>query len=225
MTSPTIETWHTDRHEEDAMGPSHVPIWRRMIELVPERDLTQADVLDFGCNQGGFLRQLHATRPFRRGIGVDIAVDSLAAAMAMRGRLPIDYLPADQLRAFDGRFHLAFSHEVIYLLQDIDGHAAAIRSALRPGGVYYAVTACHTANRLWPAWRRAIESHSRLAFPDRSPEDYVRAFRGAGFAVSVRPFGVDEFLDYEGESEFYPTVADRIHAAEAKLLFRLVKKD
>lgn len=224
MTTSTIETWHTDRRDEDEMGPSHVPIWRRMIALVQELDLAQSDVLDFGCNQGGFLRQLYAARPFRRGVGVDIATTSLAIAAEMGRRLPIDYLPSDRLAEFDGRFHLAFSHEVVYLVSDLDSHAATILSALRPGGVYYAATACHTANRLWPAWRRAIERHSNLAFPDRSPEEYANAFRRAGFAVSVRPFGLDEFLDYDGESEFYPTIADRIYAArEAKLLFRLVK--
>ena len=68
-------TWHSDRAREFAMEEGHRPLWRHFIEAVPETDLSTRDVLDFGCNRGGFLRLLYALRPFRRGLGVDIARD------------------------------------------------------------------------------------------------------------------------------------------------------
>ena len=220
-----IAMWHKDRAQEDAMGPSHVPIWRQMIDLVAEGDLSDRSILDFGCNQGGFLRVLHDVRPFRFGLGVDIAVESLAEAAAMKGDLPLEFQPAERLPDHDGQFDIAFSHEVIYLVPDVTHHARQVLAALRPGGVYYAATACHTGNRLWPLWRQLIEERSRLEFPDRSLDDYAMAFRGAGFAVGMRRFGPGGFVPYDHDSAYYPTAEDRMYAmTDAKILFRLVKE-
>ncbi len=222
----TIPTWHKDRTRESAMGPAHAPVWRHLIDLVPERDLTHADVLDFGCNQGGFLRLLHAIRPFRFGLGVDIAAESVARAEQLKGDLPLAYDLVPGLAAHPGRFDLAFSHEVIYLVPDIDAHARTVLAALRPGGVYYAVTGCHTGNRLWPHWRRHIPATTNVQTQDRSLDDYAEAFRRAGFSVATRRFGFDCFAPYDGPSPYYPSVADRMYYyAEAKTLFRLVRQD
>ncbi|MFT2603543.1 SAM-dependent methyltransferase, partial [Escherichia coli] len=68
----TIATWYVDPDAENAMADGHAPIWRHLIGLVPEQDLSTRTVLDFGCNQGGFLRHLHALRPFRKALGIDI---------------------------------------------------------------------------------------------------------------------------------------------------------
>ncbi|MCC7275098.1 MAG: methyltransferase domain-containing protein [Alphaproteobacteria bacterium] len=221
----TIATWHKDRVRENAMGPAHAPIWRHFIDLVPEGDLSAKTVLDFGCNQGGFLRMLHAVRPFRRGLGVDIAADSVARAQAMKGDLPIDYAPVAALDAHAGRFDIAFSHEVIYLVPDIAAHAQQVWAALRPGGVYYAVTGCHTGNKLWPRWRTLIAETTNVATQDRSLDDYGEAFRAAGFEVGVKRFGFSGFAPYGGYSDYYPTLEERIYYySEAKTLFRLVKE-
>ncbi len=219
-----IATWHKDRTRENAMGPAHASVWRHLIDLVPERDLTSHSVLDFGCNQGGFLRMLHAIRPFRFGLGVDIAADSVVRAEAMKGDLPVDYELASGLAAHAGRFDIAFSHEVIYLVPDIDAHAREIHAALRDGGVYYAVTGCHTGNRLWPHWRRLIPATTNVETQDRSLDDYAEAFARAGFTVSLKRFGFSGFVPYGGCSDYYPTLEDRTYyLSEAKTLFRLVR--
>src|SRR6185295_19781847 len=87
----TVATWHTRPGGDDGMGDAHTPVWRRMIEVSKLGDLSNSDVLDFGCNQGGFLRLLHATHPFRSGTGVDIARDSVARAEALKGDRPLSY--------------------------------------------------------------------------------------------------------------------------------------
>ena len=48
----------------------HAPIWRHLIGLVPENELSGVKVLDFGCNQGGFLRLLYQLRPFQQGLAL-----------------------------------------------------------------------------------------------------------------------------------------------------------
>jgi SAM-dependent methyltransferase len=138
------------------MEAGHRPLWRHFIRIVPDSDLSTKAVLDFGCNRGGFLRLLYALKPFRRGHGVDIAHDSIAAARSMAGAMPIEYAVATDLSRWQGQFDLAFSYEVIYLLPDIEAHAEQIWQSLRPHGVYYAVTGCHTDSPLWPTFRRVI---------------------------------------------------------------------
>jgi SAM-dependent methyltransferase len=218
-------TWHTDAQREPAMEEAHRPLWRHFVEAIPETDLSTREVLDFGCNRGGFLRLLHALKPFRRAVGIDIAVDSIAAAGALVGAVPAEFVVATDLSPWSGRFDLAFSYEVIYLLADLDGHAAAIHRALRDGGVYYAVTGCHTEFPLWPAWREVIGSSTNAPVQNRSPDDYAEAFAGAGFDVAVRRFGYAGFIPAARDRRYHPTLVDAIdYAAEHKLLFRLVKR-
>jgi SAM-dependent methyltransferase len=198
-TSPAIETWYVDQQAEDAMAEGHAPIWRHLIDLLPEKDLAERSVLDFGCNQGGFLRLLHSVRPFRRALGVDIAARSIERANELKADMPIQYSVGSYLAGWDGAFDLAFSHEVVYLVPDIDAHAADIWRSLKPGGVYYAVTGCHTDNPLWPAWRGFIAEKTNTVVQDRSISDYARAFSEAGFKVSARKLRFDGFIPYYDE--------------------------
>lgn len=207
------------------MEEGHRPLWRHFIESIPETDLSTREVFDFGCNRGGFLRLLHAIKPFRRALGVDIAQASIAAARELAGMAPIEYEVATDLSAWRDRFDLAFSYEVIYLLPDLAGHAGGMHAALRGGGVYYAVTGCHTESPLWPAFRRAIEETTNAPVQDRSPEDYAAAFGAAGFEVSVRRFGYNGFVPVPRDDRYYKKLSEAIdYAAEHKLLFRCVKR-
>ncbi|MDF1791526.1 MAG: class I SAM-dependent methyltransferase [Thalassobaculaceae bacterium] len=221
----TYDTWHTDPQREKAMGDAHAPYWRHFIATVPETDLSTRTVMDFGCNRGGFLRLLYALRPFRRGVGIDIAADSVQAAEANKGALPVAYEVATDLAPWTDTIDIAFSYEVVYLLADLAGHAARMRSVLRDGGVYYAVTGCHTANPIWSSLREAIGAGSNAPLQDRSPDDYVETFHDAGFSVSVKRFGYDGFVAAPRDPRYYPSILDAIrYPGEDKLLFRLEKR-
>ena len=218
-------TWHTDAAREAVMEEGHRPLWRHFIETIPETELATREVLDFGCNRGGFLRLLYALKPFRHGVGVDIAHDSIAAARELAGTAPIDYQVASDVSAWANRFDIAFSYEVIYLLPDIAAHAASIHAALQDRGVYYAVTGCHTESPLWPLWRNVIGETTNAPVQDRAPEAYADALASAGFAVSVRRFGYSGFVPVSKDSRYYPKLTDAVdYAAEHKLIFRAVKK-
>lgn len=222
--SLAYDTWHTNPARDRAMEEAHRPLWRHFIETIPETDLATRAVLDFGCNRGGFLRLLHALKPFRRGLGVDIARKSLAEARELAGVAPLSFEDAGELHRCSGAFDLAFSYEVIYLLPDLAAHAALMHAALRPRGAYYAVTGCHTANPIWPSFRLALAATSNAPVQDRSPEDYAAAFEEAGFEVSVRRFGYDGFVPFWKDSPYYPTLFDALdYPDRSKLLFRLVR--
>lgn len=128
----TITTWYVDPDADDRMSDGHAPIWRHLIGLIVERDLSEKNVLDFGCNQGGLLRHLYAIRPFHKALGIDIAEQSIAKAETFKGNIPVQHAVGGSLDGWVEEFDLAISHEVIYLIEDIDAHAADIFKALKP---------------------------------------------------------------------------------------------
>ncbi|MDO0824650.1 class I SAM-dependent methyltransferase [Desulfosporosinus nitroreducens] len=70
------------------MEDMHLRFWHKILDMVTEKDLSSYSVLDLGCNQGGFLRYLYGQRPFKNGIGVDLARQSVEVANQRKGSLP-----------------------------------------------------------------------------------------------------------------------------------------
>lgn len=221
----TIATWNRNPADEEAMGAAHAPIWRRMADVSVPHDMSTSTVLDYGCNQGGFLRLLYDNRPFRSAVGIDIARESVARAELLKGQRPIEYKVADTAASLGRVFDYAFSHEVIYLLPDLAAHARDIRAALQPGGSYVAAMGCHTDSSIWPRWRKLIAESSSIPLYDHSLEDVSRAFADAGFTVSVRPLALDAFMQVTIGSAYFPKVVDQLrYYTTDKVLFRFVRQ-
>lgn len=219
-----IETWSIKPEEEDSMGDDHAWIWREMIKAIDLPEHPSAHVLDVGCNQGGFLRLLYDTKPFASGVGVDLAKHAVELAEARKGDRPITYKATSKLSDAGSNFDYAFSHEVIYLIDDLADHAAQIAGVLKTGGSYYAVTCCHKDSPLWASWRPKIQEFSNIEVPDHSTEDIATAFRDAGFEVSVSRFMANAFIPLEGPSAYFPTDVDRLEVYSSwKLLFRFTR--
>ncbi|WP_159998927.1 bifunctional 2-polyprenyl-6-hydroxyphenol methylase/3-demethylubiquinol 3-O-methyltransferase UbiG [Roseomonas sp. 18066] len=216
----SIPSWYRDATADSRMTPGHDPVWRQMIAHIPEQDLAAATVLDYGCGQGGLLRLLHALRPFRAGLGVDVARDAVARAEALSAGLPLAFDTPSALAGQPARFDLALSHEVIYLLPDLEAHAAEIRAALRRGGVYYAVTGCHTGNPMWPRWRALVAEITHTTPQDFSLDDFHEAFAAAGFEVSARQFRFEGFVPLK-PGAWTKTVEEALrYVTETKTMFR-----
>jgi SAM-dependent methyltransferase len=224
MARDTISTWNRNPADEDAMGTAHTPIWRRLIDVGATHDLRQSAVLDYGCNQGGFLRLLYDRHPFKSATGIDIARESVARAELLKGHRPITYKVGDLATELGQTFDLAFSHEVIYLLPDPVAHARDIKAALRPGGAYVAAMGCHTDSALWPRWRTLIAETSSIPIYDHSLEEVAKAFADSGFSVSVRPLALDAFMPFTVGSAYFPKVVDQLrYYSSDKVLFRFVR--
>ncbi|MEM8791294.1 MAG: class I SAM-dependent methyltransferase [Pseudomonadota bacterium] len=221
-----IDTWSSIPEEEDGMTAEHSWIWREMIRGADLGDLSGAKVLDVGCNQGGFLRMLYDHKPFASGTGIDLAKQAVALAETRKGDRPISYRAGARLADAGHEFDVAFSHEVIYLLDDLADHAAQIAGVLKPGGSYYAVTCCHSDSPLWEKWRPRIQEFSNLPVPDYSVADIAGAFRTAGFEVAVSRFLADAFIPLEGPGPYCPTDVDTLELyARWKLMFRFTRPD
>jgi len=229
MQSVKLKTWTTTQAEEDRMYDGHLHHWQAMISLIEEDNLINKTVLDFGCNQGGFLRTLYKTHPYHRGLGIDIAEESLAIAEAKAGNIPVEYCTVDKFMAAKpgALFDIAFSHEVIYLLPDLNEHARLIGSLLKPGSSYYAATGCHTDNPLWPAWHKVISDYSNIPVPSHTMSDYIDAFSRCGFSAAYQPVGIHGFVKSEPDDKVYfPTPRDKIdYYNRHKILFRFTKQD
>jgi SAM-dependent methyltransferase len=220
-----VRTWAKDSAEEDAMNDDHGHLWRQLIRHLDEDSLAGKEVLDYGCNQGGFLRLLLEMKPFRHGTGADIALESLAVARQKSRGLPLAFVRMQDLKDRKAAFDVAFSHEVLYLLPDLAAHAALIRNVLKPGGVYYAAIGCHTGNPQWLRWREIISSYSNVKVQDYNLDDYAQAFFDAGFSVSARPYAFQGFVPLKKRNAYFPKIADSLHYHTVdKTLFRFVKE-
>ena len=221
--SGTISTWNRNPADEEAMGAAHTPIWRHMIDVSVSDDLRDATVLDYGCNQGGFLRMLYDRHPFRAGVGLDIARESVARAELLKRQRPIEYRAGSIAADLGHSFDFAFSHEVLYLLPDLSVHAADMKEALRPGGTYVAAVGCHTDSAVWPKWRKLIAETSSIPIYDHSLDRVAKAFSDAGFTVSVRPLALDAIMPVTVGREYFPKIVDQLrYYSQDKVLFRFV---
>lgn len=220
----TIPSWMKQEQRDLDMEKEHSFFWQGLICSVEEVDLNEKTILDFGCNCGGFLRLLYSLRPFKHGIGIDIAVKPIETARSRRGQLPIDYRVSDDDLKLDGRIDIAFSNEVIFLLPDLHEHARFIYSALKSGGTYYLALGCHTDNPLWNGWKPMLAKDTVLPAFDYSPEEITKVFNAEGFSVAVRRLNYQGFVPVHLPEIYYPKITDMLdHYQYHKLIFRMEK--
>jgi SAM-dependent methyltransferase len=169
--------------EDEAMQDEHGFVWRAMLDTI-DVDLAGKRVLDAGCNRGGFLRLLADRCAIAEGSGYDPAAGAVEDARRLAGERPLRFEAADTVPAGWDGFDVAFSHEVLYLLDDPPAHAGAIFGALAPGGVYYAVMGVHSGSPLMAQWHRA--NREELQLPELYDiDDVVAVFQAAGFDAAA----------------------------------------
>jgi SAM-dependent methyltransferase len=169
--------------EDETMQDEHGFIWQAMLDTI-DTDLAGKRVLDAGCNRGGFLRLLVDSAGIADGYGYDPASSAITDARRLAGDRPLSFEVGTAVPEGWGDFDLAFSHEVLYLLEDLPAHASSLFGALSPGGTYFAVMGVHGGSALMAAWHAA--SADELGLPPLYELDEVAGvFEGAGFSVSV----------------------------------------
>lgn len=214
----TTETYWQSADEDAEMQDEHAFIWQAMLDTI-DVDLAGRRVLDAGCNRGGFLRLLATRRGIAEGYGYDPAAGAIADARRLAGELPLSFEVTETVPAGWNGFEVAFSHEVVYVIHDLAGHAAAIYGALAPGAPYYAVMGVHAGSPGVAEWH--AENAKRLSLPELySLDQVIRAFTGAGFeaAASRLKFG---FVPLSGHARSFP--ADLEYFYEHKVMLRFTR--
>ncbi len=220
-----VETWDSLEGEE-SMAEGHEPAWHALISYVQEKSLSDKRVLDFGCNRGGFLKVLHQTLPFKDALGVDIADESVSYANAHKGDTPCTYAHSKVLAGEKGAFDIAFSHEVVYLLPDLEAHAKEMGHVLKSGGVYYLAIGEYAENPLWERWKKTVAEFSPVPPQTYSLQDIAKVFQNNGFDVSIRRMVTDGFLPYDASDDKYLHNPLELldFMTQYMMLFRLVKR-
>jgi SAM-dependent methyltransferase len=169
--------------EDEAMQDEHGFIWKAMLDSF-DTDLAGKRVLDAGCNRGGFLRLLVDCAGIADGNGYDPAWGAIADARRLADDRPLSFEVATTVPDGWSDFDLAFSHEVLYLLEDLVTHASGLFDALKRGGTYFAVMGVHGGSPLMAAWHAA--NAAELGLPRLYDlEEVAGVFEDAGFSVSV----------------------------------------
>lgn len=196
-------TYWRSAADDEAMQDEHGFIWRAMLDTI-DVDLAGGRVLDAGCNRGGFLRLLADGHGIAEGFGYDPAAGAIEDARRLAGARPLHFEASSSVPEAWSDLDVAFSHEVLYLLPDLASHAAAIRSCLCPGGVYFAVMGVHTGSPLMVEWHAANRQELRMP-PLYDIDDVINTFRRDGFDASVARLAIC----------FVPT-AGRVHHHETR---------
>ncbi len=228
MNTKPVQTWapglEAKRRLEAWMEAVHSGNWAMMIERMTEQDLSGKTVLDFGCNRGGFLRQLYSKKPFAQGYGIDLDTEAIEIANNRKGDLPITFEKRVNLAHLDSAIDIAFSHEVLWLIEDMDQHAAQMAQALKPGGVYYAVHGYFPDAPGWEHHLPIIMSGFGLKPHAHHLYDIAALFRDYGFAVQAQKFNPTSFLTIDPRQQaWFSNMLEELDYFYNKVILRLIK--
>ncbi|WP_400163704.1 class I SAM-dependent methyltransferase [Brevibacillus sp. TJ4] len=223
--SQLYDVWWKHGENEQKMEDSHQPFWRKVLAAVVEEDLQASSVLDIGCNQGGFLRFLYGERPFREGVGIDLARQSIEVATSRKGDLPIHYEATGDPEKYPERFDIAFSTSVLYLIEDLQEHAWKVQQALKPGGVYYSTYSDYNGNPSLPQIHKKINAGASLPMQLHTLDEITRAFQENGFDVAIARLQPDRFISLRNPDPWFQRVEERLlYEYEQAYIFRFTKR-
>ncbi len=220
------EWWQETEAGDQSMEDDHQPFWDDVIENVIDADFTGKKLLDFGCNQGGMLRRIYRSAPFREAVGIDLAQKSVAQANARKGNLPIIYMARATLDGLDQDFDYATSTAVIYLVRDIADHARQIFDRLKPGGVYFATHPDYAGDPRYKVTQKIIDDNATVKCSSNTMDEIIAGFESAGFQVFVKRMLPKAYMSVSAQSdrEWYGSSANKIHLwYEHRYAFRCVK--
>ncbi|MGN4125413.1 class I SAM-dependent methyltransferase [Lysinibacillus sphaericus] len=205
------------------MEEKHSRQWEKVLEMILESDLTNKSIVDFGCNQGGFLRFLYRERPFYQGVGIDLAIDSIAVANARKADLPLSYYATTSIAQFSQKFNIATSISVIYLISDLATHAKEIKAALKPEGVYYATFTDYRNHPSMKNIEKIICQFGMTKMNLHTLDDIASAFFAEGFDVQVRRMLPSGYIPLDKNERWFLTTEDRLQFEyEEAYRFRMV---
>ena len=209
--------------KDEVMQDEHGFIWLAMLEMV-DRPLSGGKVLDVGCNRGGFLRLLVDREGIGSGFGYDPASGAVDDARRLAGDRPLSFETAATVPPEWSGFDVAFSHEVLYVLDDLPSHARDLAAALVPGGSYFATMGVHADSPLMVTWHadKAVEIGLPALY---HLEDVADVFEDAGFdaAVGRLPFGFVPVHAHRGDSPGTPLSSWLDYYYRDKVMFRFTK--
>jgi ubiquinone/menaquinone biosynthesis C-methylase UbiE len=137
---------------------------RFVLNRMKSEGFNPARILDYGCGEGRYVRELMATFPSANVTGCDIS--DTAIGIARRSIPEATFIAMDDETAdlADESFDLVISIEVLEHVQDIAKSVRELSRLLRPGGRVLVTTPC--ANRFSCEWVMTALSNGFESTPD-----------------------------------------------------------
>lgn len=221
----TYKTWTKDGlKSEQEMEDGHIKSWKDTIsELYKDDFFDGYSILDFGCNQGGFLKHLYEIYPFKNALGLDIASDAIKIANERKQNLPIEYLCTNKLKNFKP-FDVVISTSVLFFIEDLRQHAKEIYNYLNEKGVYY-ISFSDFVSR--PSLTKAKEEINRIAETPlvlHTLDDILKTFSEEGFEVQIKRAKPSYFIPLTSNDAWSLNVSEKMEQSyKHRYLFRMIK--
>ncbi|WP_068781387.1 class I SAM-dependent methyltransferase [Paenibacillus sp. GM2] len=215
--------WQEGDNGDQEMEESHQTGWQQVIELIDSEDIEHRKVLDFGCNQGGFLRALYDCITFDHACGMDMARKAIEVAKERVGAYPIEYFHTGDANSLNRKFHTVVSTSVLYLIENLDEHFSTISNVLEENGVYYASFADQSKNPSLHYMKEKIDKFGATKMQNKTLTEVVDQLVEHGFSVELRKEHTKPFYEVTQYKEFYLSVDDYIMACENSYLIKAKK--
>ncbi len=159
-------------------------------------------ILDLGCGNGAYLRDLVRSGTRARLAGADLSIDMLSEARSRVGaRARFVQADATALPFRAASWDLVLCSHVLQFVADLDRGVAGIARCLRPGGTLAATLEDSSIRQTlgaimmaeqWEEFRRAVFPATRARRDRPGHEVYRAAFENAGLVTETRavPFPV-----------------------------------
>lgn len=204
--------------------------WSSLLGHVQNESLgTVENILDIGCDRGGLLARLADAFHPSTLAGIEPSTQSREQAMFRVRKLAssVTLLPPERWSEIPAAsMDLITCHEVLHLVEDIDGLFGEVSRTLRSNGTAFVVAGCHTENPLWFRWSKQLRDSGQTVV-DRAPFDILRAGLNAGLKGALRPLRRDGWVIYDPDhAVFTYSSAEELlnHQYRHKLLFRFIKQ-
>jgi len=186
-------------------------------------------ILDIGSHRGGLLERLADAFHPKALSGIEPSTQCREQALFRLRKLApsVTLLPPERWNEIPAvSIDLITCHEVLHLVEDIDGLFREVSRTLRSTGTVLVVAGCHTENPLWSRWSEQLRVGGQTVV-DRAPFDILRAGINAGLKGALRPLRRDGWVIYDPDRAVftYSSAGELLdHQYRHKLLFRFVKQ-
>lgn len=216
--------WQKGIHGDQEMEDSHKEAWENVISLLNPNDVENKQILDFGCNQGGFLRVLYDQLPYQSAYGIDLAKKAIAVANERVGDYPITYRATGDALALEQSFDTVISTSVLYLIEDLAAHFQMIAQVLKEEGTYYASFADQSQNPSFDYMEAQINQYGATKMQNKTLTEVVNQLLAQDFSVELIKEYTDSIYDVTNYQEFYRSVDDYILSLDSSYLIKAKKR-
>ncbi|MBS9774763.1 MAG: class I SAM-dependent methyltransferase [Tenacibaculum sp.] len=222
----TYKNWTKEGSQaEQEMEDGHIKEWRNIINELQPDDFVNYSILDFGCNQGAFLKHLYKDYPFNKAVGIDLSCEAIKTANSRKENFPINYYTTEEFRNNDEKFDIVISNSVLFFIKDLAEHAKQIKSYLKDKGIYYINFCDFMKSSNIASIKEKIDSWAETPLVLHSLDEIVKVFSEEGFDVEVKRLRPSHFIPLKYNDEWYVNVSERLQINyENRYLFRIVKQ-